>query len=50
MCHNYVILDNLHEVASEASVSLVKQDTIFKDCEHNWFQIEKDLFDKNADK
>ncbi len=21
-----------------------------KNCEHNWFQIEKDLFDKNADK
>ncbi len=43
MCHNYVILDNLDEVPSGASVSLVKQDTIFKNYEHNWFQIEKRL-------
>ncbi len=30
MCHNFGILDNLDEVPSEASVRLVKQDTIDK--------------------
>ncbi len=38
MCHNFGILDNLDEVPSEASVRLVKQDTIFKNYEHNWSQ------------
>jgi hypothetical protein len=33
-----------------ARVSLEKQDTIDKNCEHNWCQIEKDLPNNIGDK
>ncbi len=46
MCHNFGILDNLHEVECEARVRLVKQDAIKKNVSIIGFKLKKNYLIK----
>ncbi len=44
MCHNFDNSGQSPRSGERSECQTKKQDTIFKNCEHNWFQIEKKTY------